>query len=178
MSQRKIYLIASRLNGEEFLIVKDDHRKIDPFVYITLKAAKDVFDELYKAYHNLPASNSPARMQLLLFAAIFYPVIIAINEKEAVNTIARWQVNHKLFASEQKFLSDPHLYAPMKRGFIHKFQELDIVKDIESITSVGPDGNIIIQEFRINHTFKDEPTEIKPLTEEDFKKILRKRGLM
>lgn len=177
MSQRKIYTIASRMNGKEFLIVKDDRWKIEPFVYITLKEAKDVFDKLYEAYHNSLASDPPARMQLLLFAATFYPVIIAINENEAVKTIEKWRANDMLFASEQKFLSDPHLYAPMKRGFIHKFQELDIVKDIESITLVGPDGNIIIQEFRINHTFKDEPTEIKPLTEEEFKKILRKRGL-
>lgn len=178
MSQRKIYLIASRLNGEEFLITKENPRKIEPFVYITLKEAKDVFEELYEEYHNSLASDPPARMQLLLYAAIFYPVIIAINEKEAVKTIEKWRANDMLFAPEQEFLSDPHLYAPMKRGFIHKFQELDIVKDIESITLVGPDGNIIIQEFRINYDFENDPTEIKPLTEEEFKKILRKRGLM
>ncbi len=178
MSQRKIYTIASRLNGDEFLIMTDIYGEIGPPMYVTLKEAKNVFNKLYKAYRDLLASDPMASMELLLYAATFYPVIIAINAEKVLETIEKWRAGNIVFTSEQNFLSDPHLYAPMKRGFIRKFQELDIVKDIESITSVSPDGNIIIREFRINYDFENEPTEIKPLTEEEFKKILRKRGLM
>ncbi len=178
MPQRKIYTIASRLNGDEFLIMVDIHGEMGPPVYITLEDAKSVFDDLYETYRYLLAHDPMASKELLFYLVNFYPVIIAINEDKALETIGKWRAGGILFTPEQNFLSDPHLYAPMKPGFIHKFQKLDIVKDIESITSVGPDGNIIIQEFRINYGFKNEPNEIKTPTEEELKEILRKRGLM
>lgn len=174
----KYYCIASRLNNKDFLILKqDDHYGPGPFCYASVEEAKEFFLPLYNTLSTEPVSSENYTLGLKQLA-LTQPVIIAINEDIIQDELAKWREGTLLYTSEEQIVPVPHLICPMKSGFIDQYLELDILRDIEGITRIGPDGSIQVSSFMINHNYNEKEHTIDPITEEKAKEILRKRGLI
>lgn len=107
------------------------------------------------------------------------PVIIKLKWARAFSVIAEWRMGPSAYQVEGiRFVSEDIYYTGMKPGFVDRFKVLDIMKDIESIPSVGPDGRMVFQKININNNFKDKQSNFKPLTPEEAEEIARKRGLL
>lgn len=174
MAGKDIYMLASRVDGDESLMMITQGGKMGPICFLTLQEGKDMFKEAYTVLSKLPPPDVIAYRGHFEQIAALYPVIVKLRQEDAIKTIESWRAETSLYDCDMECLSQPVLCLHMKPGFIDKFKALDIFRDIESITSVSPNGQINVQHFVISHGDSSR----KPLTEKDADDILRSRGFL
>lgn len=182
---KKIYLIGSKLNDLDSLIVRDS--KASALIHFTsLEEAKACFNSLYKvllAPSFKPSSPPNAKEiqyhQNFMMLMSFYPVVLEFDS-DYRSHLLKWRKKKKpAFCTQEKFFATDYWHCPMRSGFLEEFGILDITRDIERTPFVGPDGNMVIRVNQISHSKKREPPDLfKPITQEEIDKILRERGYL
>ncbi|RXK86997.1 hypothetical protein [Filimonas effusa] len=173
---KKHFCIASRLNNSEFLILKkDDRLGPGPMCYDSVEKAKGFFQPFYHILSTENIDSEIYRTNLATLATIF-PVIVAFNINTILEELVKWRDGELVYTSQEHIVPIPHFLCPMKKGFIEKYLELDIFKDIESISRIAENGDIEVSSFKIHRSYEGEKFEIDPLTEEKAIKILNRKG--
>lgn len=184
-SSDSIYLLGSRLNEVESVIITD-RLTMQLFTYTSLQEAKEHFVQAYDLLlaptfrpSFPPGKEEIAYHQGFMRLAAFYPVILQLDKNNYLEVFDKWRIAAALlFRTRDRFFGDlEYWHCPVRPGFLKTFGALDIVSDIESTPFIGPDGNIVI---RVNeYGYADDTNRpLKPLTEEQMKEILRKRGFL
>lgn len=125
-----------------------------------------------------PGQNTPVFAKQFEKMAVFQPVYIKLPQLKSIDIITEARADNDLLTFDKiTLLPQPLSYFKVKRGFIKKYLALDILKDIESIESVGPDGKIIINQFNVRDLSNGKPSDDSHI-ERDPDEILRKRGLL
>lgn len=172
----KIYAIASRLNGDEFLTCGQNGMLCEPLVY---QKSEQVTDLLFPFYDVLPQGPEHRDFyRLFETLANFYPVVVALEVKTALNTIVNSMEIIGTFTSAISVLPFPHVLIKMKPGFIERYEHLDVLKHIEAIQSVDADGRIRLNMFEVVHSHKGEKSRMPLANEETLNALRRKRGLL
>ncbi len=178
MEDKDLYLIASRLNAQEHLVLARNQGQIGILSFLSLEEAKALFKDDYRVLTNVPPPDMALYKRHFETMARLYPVIIKLKWSTSFKVIAEWRMDTSAYQVRGiRFISKDIYYTRMKPGFIDQFKVLDIIKDIESIPSIGPDGKMIFQKITIN-TNVDDKSNLKPLTREEAEEIARKRGLL
>ena len=178
MEDKDLYLIASRLNGQEHLVLKRDRGQMGILSFLSLDEAKGLFKEAYRVLTNVPPPDISLYKKHFEQMAGLYPVIIKLNWSTSFKVIDEWRMDTSVYQVESiRFVSKDIYYTRMKSGFIDQFEVLDIIKDIASIPSIGPDGKMVFQKITINNNIKGK-LDPKPLTPEEGAEIARQRGFL
>jgi hypothetical protein len=180
MTSEHIYLLASRVNGEELIANFDQPTAPAQVVaFHTLEEAKELFSMAYKIMPAGPMENTQAFALEFQRLAIHRPVILQLPASTALQILTDAKLDTFIldFDGPQLLLQFHFTYFKVKRGFIDSYLALDILKDIESITSVDARGKIIINKFNVIEP-DDNIQHIDLLTEEKAKEELRRRGLI
>ena len=171
-------MLAVRFDQQEYLpLVYSYGTKMTPLLYENLEEAKNQFKEAYWAMPAGPMGYPPVFKKEFEKLATYQPVFLktAPIETELQRFFDQYSTGGDLVEIDAPaLLPYETLYCPIKKGTIGKHLALDVLRDIESIQSVNPDGKIIIQDFSVR--YPGDP--IKTKTEEDAKELLRKRGLL
>lgn len=172
-----IYCITSRLNAQEYLVMSKT--SLGLFCFDTLDQAKKLFESFYKILSTEKIASDQYRKTLIDLVRI-HPVIIGLryDNNNALSKMRQWHDGMMTYTSEIPIIPLPHVVTPMKKGFIDTHQELDIIKDIESITRINSEGNIEIIEFKITHLLEGDRNCIEILTANKEQEILRRRGFI
>ena len=179
MEDKDVYLIVSRLNAQEHLVLIRNGAQMGTLSFLSLEEAKELFKEDYRVLTNVPPPNMALYTRHFETMAGLDPVIIKLKWSTSFSVIAEWRMSTSAYKVEGiRFVSEDIYYTRMKPGFIDSFKVLDIMKDIESIPSIGPDGRMVFQKININNNFKDKPSNLKLLTPEEAEEIARRRGLL
>jgi hypothetical protein len=152
---------------------------LGPFCFDTLDQAKKLFEPFYKTLSTEKVTSDQYRKTLIDLVRV-HPVIIGLeyDNNNALSKMHQWYDSMMTYTSEIPIIQLPHVVTPMKKGFIDTHQELDIIKDIESITRIDPEGRIEIIQFNISHLLKGDSNSIEILTENKAQEILRRRGFI
>jgi hypothetical protein len=142
-----IYCIASRLKEKEYLVVAR-MLPIGPLCCANEKDIKSYFKHFYKvlAKGNIRSSLYRNHFERLL---ILHPVIIAIEKAKAESILDEWIEVKTFLKFPLPIISIPHSQIAMRRGFIDKFQVLDIVNDINPKTGIDGNGTTTIVAFNV-----------------------------
>jgi|GEM_PF-2414641 len=177
----KIYILGSKLNNVESLIVTKDTR-LNIVAFETLDMAKSAFKSTYDMLlaptftPSQPPSDQEMKYHSQFMRLIhFYPVFLGIDKKSAPTILEKWKDGSQhLFQPRENYCGADYWHLPMRPGFFKEFVVLDIAKDIETTPFVGPDGKMVI---RVNKmTFNGDGGNLRNLTPEEIDEALRKRG--
>lgn len=180
----KVYLLGSKLNDIDSLIVRDSN--VSELIHFSsLNDAKNRFNFLYKILlspsfkPSIPPSTEELHYhQHFMMLVAFNPVVLEFELADYKNHLLSWR-NEKesTFYTQEKFFTTDYWYCPMKTGFIQKFGVLDIAEEIEKTPFIDPDGKMVIRISEISRSTPGTPTEQpKPNIQEKIDKILRDRG--
>lgn len=163
-SSDTIYLLGSRLNGIESVVI-ENKQTMQLASFANLEAAKANFVQAYDLLlapsftpSYPPGKEEMAYHQGFMRLAAFYPVIFGLNKKDYLEVFSHWrEKDASLFQTRDRFFGDLDFWhCPMRSGFLKTYGVLDIVWDIESTPFIGPDGKMVI---RINeYSFQMAPT--------------------
>ncbi|UYQ92193.1 hypothetical protein MKQ68_19075 [Chitinophaga horti] len=171
----KVYAIASRINGGDFLVCMENDNSCGPMVYQKIEQVKEFFKPYYDV---LPqGSEHPAFASMLEKFAVFFPVIVALDLESAMATIEQEMEVRGIHYGEFTVLPFSHGFFRMKPGFIDRHLELDVLKDIEHIQLVDADGKIRLNQFEIVRSYLGETSKMPPADERALDKVLRERAL-
>lgn len=184
---QKTYLLGSKFNGNETVILKDKSA-MRLWVFANLEDAKDSFSKAYKLLlsPSFTPSSNPGKEEIAYHQGFmrlmtFYPVILELEKENYLQIFRKWRKKKApIFKTKEKFYNREYWYCPMRTGFFKEYAVLDIVQDIESTPFVGPDGQMVLRINQISQsTSNDTDNNIaKQISEEEVKKILRKRGYL
>lgn len=181
---KKIYLIGSKLNNVDSLIVRDSEASA-LIHFNSLEEAKACFNSLYKILlapsfkPSIPSSAKEMQYhQRFMMLMSFYPVVLEFDSSDYRSHLLKWRKKKKpAFCTQEKFFTGEYWHRPMRSGFLKEFGVLDITRDIERTPFIGPDGNMVLRVNEISHYKEGEPDPApKPITQEEIDKILRERG--
>lgn len=179
MKENNLYILAVRVNDEELIANIQLGKILNPFHFTTLEEAKEMFSEDYKVLSGSPNDDIELFGQHFEKLALFRPAFVKLSLDTAVSILNGYKVDNQILEfKEISLLPTPLSYFKVKPGFIDKYLAVDILKDIESIPSVGPDGRIQINKFNVHVSPESDNPEDYLINEEDAKEILRKRGLL
>lgn len=183
---KKIYLLGSKLNNVDSLIVRD--REASALIHFnSLEEAKACFHSLYKILlapsfkPSVPPSAEEIQYhQHFMMLVSFYPVVLEFDIDSYKNHLLKWcKKKQAAFCTEEKFFKAEYWHRPMLSGFLDTFGVLDITRDIERTPFIGPDGNMVLRINEVSHSKEGEPGQRpKPITQEEIEKILRERGYL
>jgi hypothetical protein len=172
-----VYCIASRIEGGEYLVISTN-LPIGPFAWHKLEEAKSYFLPYYEVLGKEEITSRAYKLCLEKLL-ITHPVIIAFKDEiHAQSILDKWNKGEISQYCSVPVMLYPHKLFSMKDGFIDKFKELDIVRDIESITRIDSQGRIQLVKFTTHHLSKDEKPSIEILTEDHLNQALRERGFI
>lgn len=174
-----IYFIASRLNAQEYLLMSS-RSPLGPFYFDTLDQAKRLFGPFYKIL-STEKITSELYLETVSKLINIHPVIIGLkyDKNKVLSKIRQWQDGTMTYTCVAPIIPLPHLITAMKTGFIDTYQELDILRDIESMTRIDSEGRVEIVQFNISSLERGNcNTTIELLTEDKAQEILRKRGFI
>lgn len=73
MEDQDVYMLASRLNGKEQLVLLREGGKIGPNSFFRLKEARDLFKDAYQVLTNLPPTDMALYTRYFEQMAVIYP---------------------------------------------------------------------------------------------------------
>jgi|GEM_PF-4784245 len=179
MKQENLYILVVRVNREELIASFTIGGKVVPVHYTSLEEAKELFSMAYRILGDGPARNTELFANQFEKMAIFQPAFIKIPRNlESLQELEKARADNEVINFDDiSLLPHPLCYFRVKKGLIEKHLALDILRDIESQTTVGPDGKFIINQFRIRDSSKgDQPGEFTKDIDPD--EIFRKRGFL
>lgn len=183
-NHKKIFLIGSKLNAEDSIIVKDLNAASLLF-FDTFKKAKESFAAAYNILlapsfrPSLPPSGEELRYHSTFMALVaFSPVILEFDRKTYKDELIEWRREAApIFRPERKFYNTEYWHCPMRNGFIDKYVLLNVAQDIETTPFLGPDGKMVIRINQVSQTDGKGQT-LKQITREEIDKILKERGYL
>lgn len=182
-SPENIYLLGSKITGIESVVI-ENRQAMQLTSFETLEQAKANF---IKAYDLLLAptftpSLPPSKEEIayhrgFMRLATFYPVILQLPRSVYLEEFSKWRhAEIPLFQTQEKFYGDlDYWHCAMRTGFFKTYLVLDVVHDIESTPFIGPNGKMVI---RINQFSSDPDQPLMPLTDQQIREHLRKRGYL
>lgn len=180
----KIYILGSKLNDVESIIVSDK-KKTTVVSFSTLELAKDSFKKTYdlllapKFTPTFPPGKEEMKYHTEFMKLMsFCPVFVELETKNVADILKSWIAPGKdFFRAEEKFFPDDYWHVPMRTGFLERFGVLDIAKDIETTPFVGANGKMV---FRINKRSFGPIGNLddQQLSQKEIDEILRQRGYM
>lgn len=182
----KVYLLGSKCNEEQSLLVQDN-RASRLISFPSFEAAKAAFEYAYKILlspsfrPSIPPTPEERQYHFEFMRLIaLSPVILEIEMDKCRELLLAWvKEGQNLFMTENPYFQQEYWHLQMKPGFLEKFGVLDIAKDIEQTPFIGFDGRMVVRINEINHTEPDQPSSPqKPATQEEIDKILRERGYL
>ncbi|WP_300601984.1 hypothetical protein [Niabella sp.] len=182
----KVYLIGSKLNNIESLIVRDSNASA-LIHFNSLEEAKVSFNQLYSILlapsfqPSIPPSAEELKYhQQFMMLMTFYPVVLEFERVTVKEHLLSWRKKKRsIFCTQEKFFSADYWHCPMRSGFLKEFGVLDVTKDIETTPFIGPDGNMVIRVNEISISSADHSKAVpKPISQEEIDKILRERGYL
>jgi hypothetical protein len=178
MDNNTLYILAVRVDDGEYIAGCEMYGKLAPVHYTSLEEAKSLFDITYKVLTAGPRQNQASFASQFERMAIFRPAFIKMpRTQSSIDIIKAAGVNDGTITfNEISLLMQPLVYYKVKNGFIEKYLALDILKDIENTMAIGPDGNIIVNQFNIRTPFYNNVKEEGKSLDPD--EVLRKRGLI
>ncbi|MBZ4190546.1 hypothetical protein [Niabella beijingensis] len=183
---RKLFLIGSNLDAIDSIIVKDSKASLLLF-FNTFEKAKASFAAAYKILLAPSFCPSfPPSMEEILYhnefmkLIAFSPVILEFDRETYKAELQEWRDEASpIFQTGRKFYNTDYWHCPMKKGFLQKYNLLDIASDIETTPFIGADGKMVLRINKISHPSTEEysrPT--KQTTREEIDRILRARGYL
>ncbi|MBZ4187650.1 hypothetical protein [Niabella beijingensis] len=183
-NHKTIFLIGSKLNDEDSIIVKDQNAASLLF-YDTFEKAKESFASAYKILlaPSFRPSHPPSAEELCYhstFMALvaFSPVILEFDRMTYKDELIEWRKGAaSIFRPEPKFYNTEYWHCPMRNGFIDKFGLLNIAQDIETTPFIEPDGKMVVRINQVSRT-DSNGQPLKQITREEIDKILKERGYL
>jgi hypothetical protein len=181
----KIYLIGSKLNGNESVIARDN-KGASLLSYNSFDDAKHLFDYFYNILlaPSFQPSNPPTDAEAnyhreFIRLIAFGPVILELdkkNHKEEVNGSRKRKL--PIFKTKTRFYNNDYWHYPVRTGFFKQFGILDIVQDIETSPFVGPNGKMVIRVNQVSGYSDNAAGSPDSISQEAIDEILRKRGYL
>jgi len=152
MNENKILVLASRMNGEEFILFMKSSIGYETLCYRKIEQLRETFSDLSRILTDLPPKDIGLYVGCLRMMATLKPVVIELPEENLHQILKDNMAQKHIYEFDSdSFLKSPLFYAKMKKSFVESRQIMDMMEDIHSTVRVGPDGTLgvnIIRELK------------------------------